>query len=380
MHHLRTIIYILIASLSICDHAQSRTWHVDKDGSGDFTVIQPALDAASPGDTILIGPGRFTETELVTTMSWTEEVYAAVWTDSVSIIGSGVDVTIIGPEYGGKQFAPRPKGIFGAVEAVNGRIEQLTIENIRDGVFWNRSVIISSCSITGGTDGVIVFPGGGVFVENVDFNSVYDHGIIVFGAEEVNVINCRFVDGIIGLSVVGAGDVVTSSCRFEDQVVGLQYDGTNGNIHNCTFMNIGNACVVSYSSSVEMTDSVLSPSGIPIVIGSFSNFVGSGNVVEGGYYATIELSGSTLDFQGNHILNGGGMSIYLNTFLSDPPYLVDLSDNYWGTSEADSISAWIHDGHDDPDIHAFVVFEPYSGFPISNTDMSWGALKQIYSR
>ena len=35
------------------------TWHVEKDGSGDYAVIQDAIDAAAAGDTIRIGPGRF---------------------------------------------------------------------------------------------------------------------------------------------------------------------------------------------------------------------------------------------------------------------------------------------------------------------------------
>ena len=50
-------------------------------------MIQPALDASSPGDTILIGPGRFTETHLVETMSWTELVNAEVKCDSIRSSG-----------------------------------------------------------------------------------------------------------------------------------------------------------------------------------------------------------------------------------------------------------------------------------------------------
>ena len=41
--------------------AVAATITVEKDGSGHFTQIQPALDAAASGDTVLIGPGEFTE-------------------------------------------------------------------------------------------------------------------------------------------------------------------------------------------------------------------------------------------------------------------------------------------------------------------------------
>jgi hypothetical protein len=43
----------------VCDQGIGRTWSVEKDGSGDFSVIQDAVEAAAPGDTIQIGEGRF---------------------------------------------------------------------------------------------------------------------------------------------------------------------------------------------------------------------------------------------------------------------------------------------------------------------------------
>ena len=45
--------------------AHASTWHVERDGSGDFTTIQPAVDASAPGDTIHIGPGEYTETHTI---------------------------------------------------------------------------------------------------------------------------------------------------------------------------------------------------------------------------------------------------------------------------------------------------------------------------
>ena len=41
--------------------SSAATWHVAKDGSGDFMVIQDAIDAASPGDTVWIHAGRYEE-------------------------------------------------------------------------------------------------------------------------------------------------------------------------------------------------------------------------------------------------------------------------------------------------------------------------------
>ncbi|MEW6741254.1 MAG: hypothetical protein AB1486_00720 [Planctomycetota bacterium] len=57
-----------------------QTWIVAEDGSGDFTEIQPAVDAASDGDLILVKDGT----------------YEHVWvTKPLSIVGSGIERTVV---------------------------------------------------------------------------------------------------------------------------------------------------------------------------------------------------------------------------------------------------------------------------------------------
>jgi pectin methylesterase-like acyl-CoA thioesterase len=41
--------------------AEPRTWTVDDDGPADFSSIQEAINAASPGDTIFIKTGTYYE-------------------------------------------------------------------------------------------------------------------------------------------------------------------------------------------------------------------------------------------------------------------------------------------------------------------------------
>jgi hypothetical protein len=376
----RCRLFVLAVSLLLVhDTAHGRNWRVEKDGSGDYTSIQPALDATAPGDTVLIGPGRFLDTHEVDNISWTEDVYAAVWTDSISIIGSGSGITYIGPAQGTRQHEPRPKGIYAASDARGCRIESLSVTNVRDGIYWNGGVAISNCAITGGVSGIVLWPTSGAEVTNVVCAGCEGHGIIAFApGVGMTVSDCQF-DGIEGgVSVIGVDNVVVENCLFSNHIVGVQYDSTYGRIVGCVFDDIQNTAIVLRLSSTEVKDNIIKPSGITVALGTFSHMYGTGNIVMGGSYATIEVSGSTIDFHGNHIMNGGGMSIWLNAFLDDPPDIIDLSGNYWGTTESDSISTWIVDGHDNPNIHAFVEFEPFSPVPLSSEKKSMGDMKRMF--
>ena len=56
---MKKLIYIILLSLPCL--AWGITHSVKQDGSGDYTAIQAALDACSPGDTVLVYPGRYYE-------------------------------------------------------------------------------------------------------------------------------------------------------------------------------------------------------------------------------------------------------------------------------------------------------------------------------
>ena len=68
--------------------AAARTWRVQSDGSGDAPTIQAAIDSASAGDLILVGPGRY---------SWTNQ-------------GSGDDYAMIRFFRGKNDFTVRGEG------------------------------------------------------------------------------------------------------------------------------------------------------------------------------------------------------------------------------------------------------------------------------
>lgn len=56
---MKTVFLAMMLASLLASGAEARTWRVERDGSGDYTIIQDAVDAAASGDTIRIGPGRF---------------------------------------------------------------------------------------------------------------------------------------------------------------------------------------------------------------------------------------------------------------------------------------------------------------------------------
>ena len=91
----RSILFGIIVLSLFPYAAQARTWRVERDGSGDFVVIQDAVDAATSGDVIQLGPGRFDEWRPLSGNP-NSAVYVLVEKD-LSFVGAGIGETIIGP-------------------------------------------------------------------------------------------------------------------------------------------------------------------------------------------------------------------------------------------------------------------------------------------
>jgi hypothetical protein len=141
----------------------------------------------------------------------------------------------------------------------------------------------------------------------------------------------------------------------------------------------GNGIVATYGPSVDLQRNTITGGLRSLYVIAGSHVTGTGNEFTGAASTVILSSRGYMEMHGNHFLNGGGMSVILDTFLSPPDATLDLSGNYWGTADGNQIAAWIHDGHDDPAIHGFVKYEPYSGVPVPTEQKSWGEVKTLYA-
>ena len=91
--------FVLCVAVLLASASGAATLRVERDGTGDYTTIQPALDAVAAGDTVLIGPGEYPEMTnqyLPNAGGWFE-VAGCIRVSNITLIGDSAETTLIGP-------------------------------------------------------------------------------------------------------------------------------------------------------------------------------------------------------------------------------------------------------------------------------------------
>ena len=369
--------------------AQSRTWRVELDGSADYTNIQPAVEASSSGDTILIGAGRFSQTFLYHAPGWSDQVVVGINNKDLTLIGSGQSVTIIGPAARDALLWPGPIGIMVDL-GCDIRIESLTTENIRCGVyFWSDHLEMHNCTLRNHDVALATWGANGTALTQCRFESS-DRGIL--GGSRgygLSVSNCEYI-GIseYHISLQDIEEIIIDNCSFYTGYVAAQFDGDDcfGTISNC-IVHTGYGPHFASISGAQMVlvDNVMHGGNKQLQVTS-GTITGQGNVLHGtdqagGGFATIYCAGGYLDFSNNHIMRGNAQHLILAEYFIQPETIIlNLENNWWGTTDVDSLALWMHDMNDDPANHVLIDYSPYCGGPIANEDMSFGEIKAMFRR
>ncbi len=365
--------------LGLTGPAWGRTWRVERGGGGDFTTLQPALDAAAAGDTILIGIGYYTEYETVWLPGWPfpTDIYAQVRCDDLTLIGMGAG-TVIGPWTAHfVNFSPSGFHMWPGVSGV--RYRRLTLRNVYGGIYGDGEADVDRCSFQGCDIGVMCY--APVSVSRCVFVDCRD-GVATHGASDVQVQEGSFYNCRIGVSINNSSTgAEVAQCYFEGGRLGVHVtEYSDCLVRDCTMRNQVVAGLTGewFALITAERNTIAGCGSRSISLGAQCRLFGSGNVVGAGADVTMLLSHSFTDFHGNHILKGGGPVVWLMDYVHPPPDIVDLTWNYWGTDSGDSLAAWIIDGHDDPSIHGYVQYEPFSGSPLSERRQTLGAVKDMF--
>jgi len=379
---------VIMASFCLACGAQARTWFVEKDGSGDFIVIQDALDAAASGDTVRIGPGRFEDFRQYTYPGGTPVIVANVQVANMTLIGAGQDATIIGPEvYDGPYPDPPPVGIAHIGQSLDGNlsVSGLSIENVWHGVYVEDAgtFAVSNCGFSGGLYGI----NGSTSYSATDcsFDNM-KRGVIGYPpAQNVDVIRCRF--GPMSTSAVYFNAMINGNvedCVLEggdSWAVGVQFEGGGGQVLRTEIRGFAFGIGLSSPQSPIIRDCHVDAS-YQCIKSDSEAFIAENNIFQGGSSAVFYLytGGYSHTLRNNHILKGTGPVVKIVNHNGPAEYHLDMRDNYWGTTVADSIASWIIDGRipQFPPLECIVDFEPFSDVPLPSEKSSMSGFKALY--
>jgi len=350
------------------------TWSVDYDspscegGIPDFSTIFEAILIASPGDTIHVCEGDYTEDSL------------AIYDDELTIEGSGPAVTHVhwSGDPGGSQF------VF-AIAADRVVVQGLDID---------------ATPPPGDSSIGILIGGDGVTIQNNEIRNATDFAVWTahhLAPSQVQVLSNNIHDSVAGVSCWGDGCVVSgNTIQAAGLGIGSWGDGgvvTDNVVVDGTVAARGDDLLVSNNQiSGPTVGPLLDVMGnrIGVTDNALSGTTGYGiraSTYPGGFSASVTIARNTFSQIGMpiHLVDSdpgdgfpltatiGGSASQANTFIDSggslgdsnylvqmdgPPLDVDAEYNKWGLCTADEIEQEIYDKADDPALGA-VDFDPF---------------------
>ena len=376
--------------------ATGRTLVVERDGSGEYTVIQDALDVAAVGDTVRIGPGRYDDFRVHTfDLGGTGAAIMVPTVSPLTIVGTDWDSVIVGPAVVTPKFQGYQTACIAQDEFPENGIEVRNISFEK-------------------TDVITAVREPHTFVR-CRFRFMASSAIQLGNAPDLHVLDCEFessqagyTEGILGFSGGHNPGLVVQDCTFRKLGACISPTGAADlEISGCYFEDVGVAVFVSEGSTGVIRDCVVGPS-IPevtrmaITSGSVvdlerlrfseksgaqlqlfdagTQVTGRNLVLTGGtFYTVMVATGASLTLRDCDILNGGGQGTVQSTNLTTTDGVVDLRECYWGTTDSTQIAQWIYDGNEDP-LFTKVQYQPFRTSSVPAEEKSVGGFKALFRR
>jgi len=390
MKVLQILLFSVMLAGSLSSVSEARIWHVAKDGSGDFSVIQDAVDAADSGDEIQIGPGRYDDFITIHeggSLYW--DIHVRVVGKSLSFIGSGVGQTIIGPE----DASANEHDAYG-ISSIEGpstiSVSGISFENLNYRGIWLMygHLEVDNCSFSNGYVGIRAMASEGAVVTNCHFENMEDISVVgTSPTSDFLVEDCTFdtVYGGVAFYWGNTLDCHVRNCTMSGGGVGRVgvsfADGATGSVSNCYFTGFLNYGVAFTNSGVVACyDNIIEQDegwGITLNGAEFLDF--HDNIVSSNA-GCIHLQDTTpMTFHNNHFFRGeGAWFVRTNDYYPYGPYDVDMSGNWWGTTDLDELAEWTYDGNDNDLVWMYVIYEPLADGPVSTEATTWGGLKAMF--
>lgn len=389
---MRGHVQCLLAALLVAEIAAATTISVRKDGTGDYAILQEALNVAADGDTIRLGPGAFTEMSWVRLPGWSWDIQSCgyVSADDVTIIGEGMDQTLIGaPTYSGTTSTFSPNALV-YVGGESLSIRGLTVRNCYAGIYVIGTLAMDHCTADNNSIGVFwpATGAGGWLRDSVIRSSLplSPIGLRVEssgGGSGILMERCRS-EGV-ETTIVGIDGMTIVDCDFTDEIVGISiYGNASVYIHGSTVSNMtryGIMFSLGAGGYCEIHDSEVSGGYSALDSGgnsSYGRFIVYGSRLQGGSVAVLSprYRPRAWLIMGCDLVRGSGPTVQCGP--SSATVTHDMRNNYWGTTSEADIQSWIVDHNDNANIPATVLYAPFDGQPAPTESTTWGDLKALF--
>jgi len=375
---------------------QGRTLVVERDGSGEYTVIQDALDVAAAGDTVRIGPGRYDDLALHNLpLGGLGADIMVLRVSPLTIIGAGRDSVIVGPVAVTGHFQGYLTVCMSIERAATGgiQIQGITFEHTYHLTELWVPVHFRDCRFQDPSDNLYVgmFSAPDVhfegceFVSNTDPNG-FPNGIVGFvGGHNPNLLveGCTFRHLGEGINITGATDCVIRDCRFLEGANFALTDGSTGRIERCRIGPTANhvrRIVVDFASVVTLDSVVVDGGTGSMEISNQSRVIARDCVFRNASYVTISTAtGGTFFLDHCDIGSTGTLGAIRNWTLAPSDSSLVARNCYWGVTDSTAIAGVIFDGNDDPQYEK-VEFMPFLMQSVPAQRRSVGGLKAWFGR
>jgi hypothetical protein len=366
---------------------------VAKDGSGDYSVIQDALDVCAAGDTVQIKPGRYDELVVHTfQLGGTSADIMIPKVSPLTIMGTDRDSVIVGPTTLTPSVSGYPTGVIvqDGVNLGSIYVSRITLENTAILAWVDLSYSFSDCYFGASKDEQIALDNGpDVVIQDCVFEGTDPSGSMDGIASFVGGNNPRFRLSNCTFRTLGQATLLTGSNGFEYSnltfegvgvALGFEY-GSTGTVTDCQIgqSTIPVARIVADSGSQVILDHITvapSPGAISLDDASTS-LTGTHLHLGGGSYSTVYVAtGASLTLHDCDILNAGGYSLFAHDLLESGGN-VDVRQCYWGTTDSLQVEQWIVDGKDDSG-YKDALFWPIRETPVPVKAESVGGLKALF--
>ncbi len=383
----------VMAMIVLATTAGAATLRVEKDGSGDYTTIQAAVDAAADGDVIAIGPGHFGDWFMY--QGWKFCVLLD-GTKSLSFVGTSPEATLIGSEIAQVETGTYAFGLIMTSEIYSVSLDNLGIVNSFYGLNARGShVHVSNCHFERCYYGLYIgtHANGVLTVTDCTFQGVSLTGVptaIRSGAQWTAIERVEIGDWGTGVHLLnnGGADALIADCLIDGADLGRLgiyiTDGPNATVRNSIIRNQQNTGLgLGGAGTVSILNNVIEQCGIAGVhLGGCTSLTMVDNIIQSSakcFY--LPVPNDTQHIRGNYFLRdvaNNGYYITIPQHFPWGPYYEDFTLNYWGTTDVDEISLWILDGHDNPNARLYVVFEPMADSPVATEARSWSTVKDLF--